>query len=469
MLLAFGVSALAGWQLLTMRNDVIEITNASGANVLLIIERELNRDLDMHAQSLQTIINVIKSPSGLDNSLGLAALVYGHVAGSPGMGTIILTDKYGQLLQDLNHDGETQQDLSTREYFQVHAKGDHSIHLSHPFRPSYNSSMRVISLSRPLIDQNGKFDGVVAAITNIRSLEGYAEDLKISRDDTISIHLLDGTLLAQWPDNAPARTREETRAFQNFIRSGRAKFINDATNTARPYWQGYRRVGNYPAVVTIERARRTVLQTWLARSVITIIFLIAFNLATVVLAYRLTSHLRRQKNAESRLRAEANTDALTGLYNRRWFDELIRKEWHRHLRNNQNLAVLMLDIDQFKAYNDHYGHQMGDKALIKVANQVRTAAQRDEDGSARYGGEEFVVVLPNCDLTGALVVAEAIRQGVESAGLPHAKGDRGIVTISVGVASTSSNKVESVEALVKRADEMLYEAKLGGRNRVEPH
>ncbi|MDF3936712.1 sensor domain-containing diguanylate cyclase [Pseudomonas citronellolis] len=468
MLLAIGLSLIAGWQMLTMRRDALAFADASGSNTLRLVERDLRRDLDMHAQSLLTISNMIRE-TGLDDldSAALRVLVEGHEASSEDMGTIIVTDRYGQLVEDLNHGGESQHDLSMREYFRVHAQGDRELQLSHPFVPSYRKPSLTIALSRSLIDRDGSFMGVVAALKDLRQFDRYIQDLNLADGDIVTLRLLDGTTLAQWPVDRRKRSDSEREAFKAFVASGERERVHDSSDPQHPYWQGLRRVGDYPLVVNVERAHKNLFQGWFGRTLVTSGLLIAFNLATVGLAFGLTRHLHRRDQAENRLRDEASTDALTGLQNRRWFDQAARREWHRHLRGGGQLAVLMLDIDQFKLYNDHYGHPTGDTALAAVAEQVRLGCRRDEDGAARYGGEEFVVILPNCDLTGALTVAENIRAGIENAALPHAMGKFGVVTVSIGAASTSSGPVESVEALVAQADASLYKAKENGRNRVE--
>lgn len=466
MLLAIAVSLLAGWHMLQMRRDALQNARASGANILLLVERELHRDLDVHAQTLQTISNVINSEDAHEVAgPALAALVEGHAAGST-EGTIIITDVRGQLLQTLHNESETLRDLSGREYFTAVIAAPDKLHLSHPFLPSYDTLHPATALSRSVMDAQGKIVGVAAVIKDLRRVNRFVEGLEMEQGALVSIRLLDGTPLARWP-SAQTGSQEELSAFHQFVASGQAENIVDGFDEAEPYWRGYRRVGNYPVVVGMDIPRRAIFHTWAMRTIITSGLLLLFNLATVALAFGLTRHLRHLDVVENRLRAEASTDALTHLNNRRWFDQKAREEWHRHLRGGGELALLMLDIDQFKAYNDHYGHPMGDTALARVAEQVRRACRREEDGAARYGGEEFVVILPMCDLAGALTVAESIRKAVYAQALPHEKGANGVVTISIGVASTSATTVESVEALLKVADDNLYRAKEGGRNRVE--
>ena len=161
------------------------------------------------------------------------------------------------------------------------------------------------------------------------------------------------------------------------------------------------------------------------------------------------------------------TDALTGLSNRRHFDQALESEWSRATRQSEPLAVLMIDVDQFKSYNDRYGHQAGDYCLQEVAGVLAQHARRAGELSARYGGEEFVLLLPHCSQAEANARAEAVRAAVEALGLEHlgATG-RSVVTVSIGVASAIPRADTHREGLLRSADEALYAAKAAGRNRV---
>jgi diguanylate cyclase (GGDEF)-like protein len=159
----------------------------------------------------------------------------------------------------------------------------------------------------------------------------------------------------------------------------------------------------------------------------------------------------------------AATDALTGLYNRRYFESALSREMARAERTATKVALLVLDIDHFKSFNDTYGHAMGDLVLRKVA-VVLAGALRKADVLARFGGEEFVVVLPQATEQGALESAERLRESVEHAGI-HPGGPRKHVTVSIGVALFPDD-AGTGEDLLKTADEALYDAKRSGRNRV---
>lgn len=160
----------------------------------------------------------------------------------------------------------------------------------------------------------------------------------------------------------------------------------------------------------------------------------------------------------------SNTDGLTGLANRRRFDVFFAHEWARALRNREYIAVLLFDIDHFKKYNDHYGHQAGDACLQAVANALRGCSRRPSELAARYGGEEFVIVAADVDAEGVHRLAEVVRQSVEALGIVHAPSSYGLVTISGGVAIGVPEEGMHKEALLHHADEALYLAKTQGRN-----
>lgn len=175
------------------------------------------------------------------------------------------------------------------------------------------------------------------------------------------------------------------------------------------------------------------------------------------------------EQANQLLQVRSDTDGLTQISNRRYFDAMLQKEWNRGERFGTELSVIMLDIDYFKKYNDHYGHLAGDQCLQVLAQKLSQSLTRAGDLVARYGGEEFVVLLPATDVVAALEVAEHLQTTVASLAIPHAKSSFGIVTVSLGVASLIPSDQYPVLELVKRADIALYRAKSAGRNCVEEH
>jgi diguanylate cyclase (GGDEF)-like protein len=172
------------------------------------------------------------------------------------------------------------------------------------------------------------------------------------------------------------------------------------------------------------------------------------------------------KRAQIALENLAARDGLTGVANRRSFDEKLAHEWLRGCRDEAPLSLAMIDVDHFKLYNDTYGHQKGDECLRRVAEAANGVIFRPGDMVARYGGEEFAIVLPATDIDGALIVADRVRETIAGMGIPHAGNDNGVLTLSIGVASTVPERDADQAALIAAADAALYRAKRNGRNRV---
>jgi diguanylate cyclase (GGDEF)-like protein/PAS domain S-box-containing protein len=168
-----------------------------------------------------------------------------------------------------------------------------------------------------------------------------------------------------------------------------------------------------------------------------------------------------------RFRALAATDGLTGLANRRSFDETFDREWRRARREETPLALLMIDADKFKALNDRYGHPQGDRCLKAITAAIAERVRRPGDLAARYGGEEFAVLLPGTEAAGAHSLAEDIRRAVLALGIEHAGSAEGRVTVSIGAACVIPGDATAPAQLLAAADAALYAAKANGRNRVE--
>lgn len=181
---------------------------------------------------------------------------------------------------------------------------------------------------------------------------------------------------------------------------------------------------------------------------------------------RVKNHIEL-KNYRDLLKENSMLDGLTGIANRRRFNDTMLTEWNRAKRSGSTLSILMVDIDFFKNYNDTYGHLEGDECLRKVALALKNGLKRPADLVARWGGEEFACILPETGHAEALTIAEDLRRSIMELAIPH-KGSiiEKFVTVSMGVATISPSENEEFESLIKKADDALYKAKERGRNRV---
>ena len=193
---------------------------------------------------------------------------------------------------------------------------------------------------------------------------------------------------------------------------------------------------------------------------------IAKPINPVIVRARVQTHLTLKLQSDL-LRSMALFDGLTGVPNRRKFDEQLVRDWRQSQREQTALSVILIDVDHFKRYNDHYGHQAGDAALQAVARVLDGTLKRPHDLLARYGGEEFVGVLPNTGLSEAVELAERMQAGVRALNLEHlGSPEAQVVTISLGVATVVARSDLAPQALVEAADQQLYAAKQAGRARV---
>jgi diguanylate cyclase (GGDEF)-like protein len=177
---------------------------------------------------------------------------------------------------------------------------------------------------------------------------------------------------------------------------------------------------------------------------------------------------RQLEESNQKLSELTKKDGLTGISNRRHFDEVLTEEYLRLEREKSKLSLILLDVDYFKSFNDIYGHVHGDECLRMIARVVAESVKRSEDLAARYGGEEFACILPDTDIRGAVIIAERIRQEVQDLAIPHAGSEiLNCITVSVGVATVHYSKDDTVATIITQADEQLYRAKALGRNRIQ--
>jgi diguanylate cyclase (GGDEF)-like protein len=328
----------------------------------------------------------------------------------------------------------------------------------------------VLTLSRRINKPDGSFGGVAQVSIPPRYFANFFGRINVGSQGTIALFNVDGTLLSRYPylERAVGVIAASEPWFKDGRGSGTYEFVSPLDGVTRI--GGYQRNHIFPVGVLASVGREEALARWDRAFVFRIVVTGLLVLTIAALGWSLARQLRRRETAEAELAVLATTDGLTGLANRRTFDRRFETEWLRASREKSPVSLLMIDVDQFKAYNDVYGHQAGDECLTRVAKVIAATVSRPRDLVARYGGEEMAVLLPDTDSAGAAAVAETIRAQVEALALRHETNvPCGVLTVSIGIASRVPSLDRSRIAprdLIALADAALYRAKQNGRNRV---
>jgi diguanylate cyclase (GGDEF)-like protein len=454
-----GFSAICASVMLDMRRGEEQLARQMLENLATSIDADIGRNVELYDLSLRAVASNMVMPEikGVPKPV-LHLILFDHAATARHFGAIQVFDNKGRLSVDASSLDPRPENRADEEYFQVHRDNpDVGLFISKPMlhRGAYS-----IVLSRRISGENNAFLGVVAGSIRFSYFHELFERLKLDSDDSITVLRRDRTIIMRKPFDL------------DFIGKNLATITNWNANNLKPggsfAGQGpidqvprlyVRRDSSGPLFVVVGKPLEAVFSIWhkeALRIAAIMVFLILFMLG---IALFLAREIGRRATAEAKLEELAITDALTGLRNRRKFDDEIDTEWRRAVRQKTPLAVLMIDADHFKVFNDTHGHQAGDQVLVGIAICISDSVHRAGDCAARYGGEEFAVLLPGCGPADAFRVAETIRQKV----MRWSEGSD-MVTISIGVASLTPSANMHWSLLVEAADKALYAAKASGRN-----
>ncbi len=455
-----GFSAICVSVMLDMRHSEEALARQALENLVSTIDSDIGRNVELYDLSLRAVVNNITAPGIEHVSKPLRQLIlFDHAATAKHFGAIQVFDSSGKLILDASTLDPPPENRSDEEYFKVHREQDDAgLFIS---RPMLNHGAYAIVLSRRISGEDGRFLGVVAGCIRFSYFHDLFGRLHLAPEDIITVFRRDGTAIMRTPfdldvvgknlGNLPAVKRALSEPSGSYSGTGRI------SHTPRLYvWRDSTR----PLVVLVGKPWSDIYALWWHEA--TRIGAIMAALAVFVLCVTLflAREIGRRAAAEEKLEELATTDSLTGLRNRRKFDAVIDAEWMRAARQKRPLALLMIDADNFKSFNDTHGHQAGDEALIGISICISDSVRRSGDCAARYGGEEFAVLLPDLLPKQAFMVAETIRLKVE-----QWSGESAATTVSIGVASVIPEVNVEWTEIVKMADRALYAAKEGGRNR----
>lgn len=456
--------------LLARERDSVELSAIrSSNNIVQLIESDILRNAELYDQSLQGLIWAVgrKELAQIPGPLR-QRLLFNEAFVDRKRGDVLWLDQQGNVVGDSTSSVPRKANFGDTGVFQAHQRNAHlGLLVGPPFKAKLGGLDWCISFSRRISGPDGEFAGVAAGALRLSYFSELFRRLDIGDDSSINLLNTDGQLLARQPsrkqDPLIGSNFADRPNFKRILNEQSGSFTARSGSSAKLRIYTFARVPQLPLIVLVAHSADEVFQSWRRTAIMVSVATGLLCVGILWLTLLLGRELRRRQEAEQGLETLAATDSLTGLANRRRLDQVLRQEWARAQRSRKPLAVLMVDVDHFKAFNQRHGHAGGDHALREVAKTIEACIRRPADLAARYGGEEFQVVLPETDLAGAQLLAERIRASVEA--LAPFADDAYSVTVSIGIGLSGTQ--HDLAGVLGAADEALYRAKAKGRNRVE--
>jgi len=473
------------WRAWSERDEALRASLVSSSNMAQALAHQADDSLKEVDTVLFELVERIESdgtrPAALQRVHGLLTQIPAEL---PQIQSVDVYDEDGRMLVSSMSDQNPGINNSDREYFQYHrANADHQVHIGLPVQ-SRRTGKWVIPLSRRFDHADGSFAGVVSAAFDVDYFSRFYKRFDIGKQGAIVLAFNSGIMVLRYPMLAGSIGKDVTAAntFRDYAAkqfAGSASLVSELDGVTR--LNSFQHLERYPLFVNVALGRNEILDGWWSAAIVHVGGAISLVLALAMVGWRLIAQIKLRAGAEQQLvqahgamealnqslEQLAMQDSLTGLANRRRFDLALASEHRRAVSHESALALIMIDIDYFKQYNDIYGHLAGDECLRVIAKVIKEAGQRRAgDLAARYGGEEISVLLPDVDTEAALQIAEKIRRGIRALKIAHGGSPYGIVTISVGIdAVDAPMRTSQPELLIRGADRALYAAKSAGRDR----
>jgi diguanylate cyclase (GGDEF)-like protein len=468
--IAVSMAALSFAALWQGRAQALQNANQAAANLVATLSADIARNIESSDLSLRTIVSGIQNPAVMTLPPDLRKLVlFDGATGTNYVGGAFVMNREGRIVVERDPSEHADLLFNDRDYFKAHAEHpDAGLFISGPYVSRLRKGAVSLALSRRIDAPDGSFAGVAVIALDVAYFKNLLSRVNVGRSGSVFIVQQDGVMIARKPalplDEARYVARSPTFAAMRDAPSGSYISKSPLDGVRRLYT--FQHIPGTQMIAAVAPAEHEVLAAWRERSIVIGGLSMTFGGGFVVISWLLAISLRSRAIAQAKLQRLAGTDSLTGLSNRRALDRRLDEEWRRARRADQPLSALFVDVDHFKLYNDTYGHAMGDDALVAVADCIQNSTKRPGDIVARYGGEEFVVVLPGAEANGAITFAERLREKVEKLAITNSAAPKGVLTISIGIATASPRQIEDALKLLNSADAALYLAKRTGRNRA---
>lgn len=459
-----------------LRDGAWHRAEQNAENLLGMIEEGVARNVQLYDLSLQAAARgaLRKDVLAIGPELRREVL-FDHAATASGLGTIAVADAQGQVQITSDPGAWHHPSLGDLPEFQrLKADPEAGLVITGP-RPSRTTGRPIMALSRAIHDPDGSFAGMVSGTIDLAYFQSLFARLHIDDGSFVNIFHQDGTRLVRQPAQSKpvGASIAAGEAYRRYRAQTRGLFVGTSLLDGKERLYAFANLEGLPLIVNVAVGVDSIRAAWLSKAVGIAVLILGLGCVMLGLTFVLQKEVSRRAAAEASSQAAnaalsrlALTDSLTGLANRRRYDEAFAEAWRRAGRSRASISLLLLDADHFKQFNDHFGHRRGDETLQAVARCMERHLGGLGALPCRIGGEEFAVILPDTRPEAAQAIAEAIRREFAARRTPHAPEIGGVATISIGVAHRVPSGRDGPETLFAEADAALYEAKRAGRNRV---
>ncbi|MGU3495961.1 diguanylate cyclase domain-containing protein [Xanthobacteraceae bacterium A53D] len=469
-LAAAAILATVAMTLKLSYEDASQAAARTSENVLNFVTLEVSNSVQALNTALEDVRDALRGPPGYALPLReVERLMIGRADRNPQIAVLAVADAGGKVYLTSSSDFPDDTDVSGEAFFTAQSSNaDQGLYIGQPRDHARSGAVLPMSLRRNHPD--GSFAGVVFGLLRLTPINTLMDIAQLGEDGKVSVMRADGTLLARSrmfgaPVNVVEQASQPDRLLPLMAEaSGTIDAVGPIDGVQRRYV--YATVPNLPLIVAVSLTQDQIYGEWQRRTLGLAAVTALSCIAIITLTVMFRRELLHRARVEAQLAQLVTVDSLTGIANRRRFDERLAQEWRRSGRTAKPIGLIMIDVDNFKAFNDRHGHWLGDDLLIHVAQTISRVLRRPGDMVARYGGEEFAVILPETESFGAAMIAERIREAIAQTGVEDATGRIVSTTASLGTCSLMPRQGQSESELIRVADAALYRAKKGGRDRV---